>query len=129
MSDIDEKIRAALKAEFESDGEAEPPLPAQIAATFMGRTRWLAGGSWIMLAVYGGLAVFAAVRFFQVQAVRDLILYAAAFVACVVATAIVKVWYWMLLNRNSVCREIKRLELRIAELAADLHRQHSASTG
>ncbi len=29
----------------------------------------------------------------------------------------IKLWYWAVMNRNAVTREIKRLEIRIAELA------------
>lgn len=29
----------------------------------------------------------------------------------------IKLWYWAVMNRNAVTREIKRLEMRIAELA------------
>ena len=34
-------------------------------------------------------------------------------------TGLAKVWYWMLMNRNCVQRDIKRLELRILELTRD----------
>jgi|GEM_PF-3584282 len=30
---------------------------------------------------------------------------------------LIKIWYWMELNRNTVLREIKRLELQVAHLA------------
>jgi hypothetical protein len=33
---------------------------------------------------------------------------------------LVKLWYWMLANRNGINREIKRLEMRIAELTEKL---------
>jgi hypothetical protein len=32
--------------------------------------------------------------------------------------AILKIWFWMEMHKNAVLREVKRLELQIARLAA-----------
>ena len=36
--------------------------------------------------------------------------------------ALVKVWFWMDLQKNAIMREVKRLELQVASLAAQLKR-------
>ena len=48
---------------------------------------------------------------------RVMLLWAAACVVCMSGVSMMKVWYWMELNKNAVTREIKRLELQIARLA------------
>ncbi len=61
------------------------------------------------------LAVWSAVRFFQVPDgdVRGLVLYATLFLFAATQVPVMKVWFWINWNRNSVIREIKRLELRL----------------
>ena len=36
--------------------------------------------------------------------------------------ALVKVWFWMEMQKNAIMREVKRLELQVASLAAQLRR-------
>ena len=62
------------------------------------------------------LAVFCGIKFFQTQQVQYQIMYAAIFVCCIQFVTLRKNIYWQMLHKNSVSREIKRLEIRIAEL-------------
>ncbi|MBN2584294.1 MAG: hypothetical protein JXL80_14635, partial [Planctomycetes bacterium] len=62
------------------------------------------------------VAVWCAVSFFDAEAVKDQILYATIFMVMVVWLGQMKVQVWQLMHRNSLKREIKRLELRIAQL-------------
>jgi hypothetical protein len=64
------------------------------------------------------LGVLSAVAFFRAEEMRDLVTWAAACVICMSAVAMLKVWYWLELHRIVVMREIKRVELQIARLAA-----------
>jgi hypothetical protein len=66
--------------------------------------------------VFIALAVFCGVKFFQTQQVRYQIMYAAILVCCIQFVTLRKNIYWQMLHKNSISREIKRLELRIAEL-------------
>ena len=45
---------------------------------------------------------------------------AIGFVFCINAVAMLKLWYFMEMNKNAVTREVKRLELQIARLAKRL---------
>jgi hypothetical protein len=67
------------------------------------------------LAVVAG-ATFCAVRFFNTDETRYQIMFAALFVVCVQFLSITKIFAWQIIHRNGILREIKRLELRIAEL-------------
>ena len=62
------------------------------------------------------LAVFCGIKFFQTQQVQYQIMYAVIFVCCIEFVILRKNIYWQMLHRNSISREIKRLEIRIAEL-------------
>lgn len=43
-------------------------------------------------------------------------MHAAIFICCVHVIFLRKVIYWQILQKNSITREVKRLEVRIAEL-------------
>jgi len=64
------------------------------------------------------LAIYSAVRFFGASETRDLILWAVLFLYSGMCVAMLKMWTWMDMHKNSITREVKRLELQIARLAA-----------
>ncbi len=63
-----------------------------------------------------GLAVFSGIRYFRVDQVKYQIMYAAIFICCIQVIILAKIVYWQTMHRNRITREIKRLELRIAQL-------------
>jgi len=75
---------------------------------------WVAGLLFFAGAIYSGI------RFFGADQTRDQIMYAAGFICCVYLVGLVKIFAWQMLHRKNIKREIKRLELRIAELAKSL---------
>ena len=121
MNELDKKIQEALRKEdaelFEEIG-GEPSMYELIMETFRGRSRWLT-----LLGVFGSIAfmvlgVLAAIKFFHAEATHDIVMWAGACIVCMSAVSMMKVWYWMELNKNALTREIKRLELQIARLAS-----------
>jgi hypothetical protein len=62
-------------------------------------------------------AIFCGIKFFNTQQVRYQIMFAAIFICCVQFVTLRKNIYWQMLHKNSISREIKRLEIRIAELS------------
>ena len=120
MHQLDAKIREALAAEDKElvDGlDSEQSIFEMLAETFRGRHRWLVAVGFVATFAFLGLMVFCAVRFFQAESVRDMIMWTGAFVFCAMAVVANKIWYWMELNKHSVTREVKRVELQIAHLA------------
>jgi len=115
---IDNMIAEALgdegRAEFEALGE--PTIFEQMAETFRGRTRWINRILIVDILVFTALLVFSVFRFHGATEVADQIFWASSSVLSVVIIGLVKLWYWMELNRVTVLREIKRLELQVARL-------------
>ena len=62
-------------------------------------------------------AVFCGVKFFKTDQAQYQIMYAAIFVCCIQFCIFSKAKYWQMLYKINTSREIKRLELRIAELS------------
>ena len=67
--------------------------------------------------VFIALAIFCGIKFFDTEQIRFQVMYAAIFVCCIQFVILRKNIYWQMLHKNSISREIKRLELRIVELS------------
>jgi uncharacterized membrane protein YciS (DUF1049 family) len=64
-----------------------------------------------------GLFVYCAWNAFNVSDLRDTILWSAGGLLAMLAVAMLKMYFWMEMNKNVTLREIKRLELQVARLA------------
>ena len=123
MNELDKKIREALRAEdadLVDDFDSEPSLFEMLFETFRGKHRWLVFMTIFWTLVFMVLAVLSVIQFFRAEETRDLVMWAAASALFLSGVSMMKVWFWMELNKNAVTREIKRLELQIARLASRL---------
>ena len=121
MRDIDKKIAEALKAqdaELFAATNDEQTLPEMVVDSFRTRSRWMIVMVFFMMAILFWAAVFTAIRFFSAETTREMIAYAMGFGYSIMAVGMLKMWYWMELQKNTITREIKRVELQIASLAA-----------
>ena len=71
---------------------------------------------WANAIVMTGVAVLCAVLFFRTDVVKEEILYATIVMGAFIWIASIKMFAWMAINRNSIAREVKRLEIRVLEL-------------
>ena len=114
---MSEEIVNPILEEMEHDSAREDTLRQMIASAFEARTRVYTLIVGIIVVVATAVAVRVGIRFFQTDEVRGMILYATLFNTCMLAIATVRLFLWQLLLRQGVMREIKRLELRLVELA------------
>jgi hypothetical protein len=63
------------------------------------------------------LTVVSAWQFFQADSTRGMIAWACGVGLTVSATGLLKLWYFMEMNKYVMIREIKRLELQIARIS------------
>ena len=120
MKDIDDKIREALRkedSELLEHFRGEPAIHEMLIETFRGRFRWFNVLAFTGTIVILGLLVVLAWWFFHTESTRAMIAYATAFVWGLIWIAMLKVWFWLEISRNSLTREIKRLELQLARLS------------
>ncbi|HNS22870.1 MAG TPA: hypothetical protein PKH24_20395 [Sedimentisphaerales bacterium] len=83
---------------------------------------------WFWAIVFLVAAGYTAMKFFETDEAQNQIMYASIFVCLVQFIGLMKVFAWQMMARNSVKREIKRLELRIAELAKALDKTARAGS-
>lgn len=119
IKDIDVLIREALgQADAELlDQFGEQSLPEMITEAFRGRRRLEVGANLLVIMIFFGLSIFCAVRFLGASEIRQMLLWGGGFFLGWSSMVGFKMVGWMQMNRNALAREIKRLELQVAQLA------------
>lgn len=123
MNNIDAKIRRALEAtdaDLADEFDGDQSMTEMVFDTFRGAQKWMT-----FLAIFGSLvfmagSVFGIIHLFKAQDMHEHIMWGIGVVFCLGAISMMKIWFWMQMNRNSILREIKRVELQVARLAAKL---------
>lgn len=124
-ADVDALIREALEAE---DAEAlerlgEPSLPDAVIEIFRGRMRWYGAMFLAMILICFAFTVVCCIQFLAADELPDLIRWGVGFLFGVITVIGGKTWYWNQVERVAVTREIKRVELLVAQLAVELRDQ------
>lgn len=121
MSELDDAIRHALSAEdakiLEGFG-ADQAIHRQLLETLQGKFRVFNMVGWFV-----GFALFAvfclcAWRFLTTAEVRDMLMWGGGAALACAGLGLVKLWFWLEIQKNAVVREVKRLELQVARLSA-----------
>ncbi|MBA3315095.1 MAG: hypothetical protein M3552_08775 [Planctomycetota bacterium] len=115
MNRTDDMIRRALAAD-EFPRSEELPITEQILETFRGRNRWIAMYVWVYTFVVAALTGYSIYRFANATDVTQTVSWGIGIMVFGLLVAMGKIWYWMELNKNAVTRELKRVELQLAEL-------------
>ena len=119
MNDLDDRIREALEEAGGELGE-EDSLRSMIGDAYAGRLRWLFVLMTFWQLVFFVGFVWAGVRFFTAATPVDPLFWATIFLMTGVGVSMMKVMHWMMINRNRLLREVKRLELEVARLGKRL---------
>jgi len=121
MTTVDEAIRRALSPADVRDYEA---LSREISpvgeAIGMFRTA-RRGYTWAVAVVGAAFVVitgFAVWRLLHATEVREMLGWSLLATFLMLSLSLVKLWFWLEMQRNAVVREVKRLELQIASLVA-----------
>jgi len=85
----------------------------QLAARY--GTRWTTIYVMVMSVVLTIVAVWCAVRFFGATETREMIAWATGFLASLLMVAMLKLWFWIQMEKYILLREIMRLQRQIAQ--------------
>lgn len=121
---LDDKIKQALQMdakEVEMVLSKEDGLFSQLFGLFRGNMMlWNIFG--LVLAVLTAVLMFwSGYQFFISEGIDDRIFWGVLLLAFWTGTIGIKIWFWLEMNRNSTLREIKRLELAVAQLTVKLN--------
>jgi len=78
---------------------------------------------WSLGILFMAGAIYSGVKFFKTDDTQYQIMYAAIFMTLIQWVGSLKIFAWQIIHRNSIKRNIKRLELRIAELGQVIQKQ------
>ena len=87
-----------------------------IRAFYGKRMRWVAILVWFWALIFLAMIIISLIIFIHSDVVKTQIITAALFVAGWVGIGVCKEMAWSMVNKNLLSREIKRLEIRVAEL-------------
>lgn len=123
LHELDDKIRQAMRGDADLGAPAgEEGLFQMLFEVFQGRRRWLNLYGFFLTFVFMGLAIWCAFRFFDAQSTTAIVGWAAGFLVSVQSVGLLKIWFWMEMQKNQVLREVKRLELQTLRLSNRLER-------
>ncbi len=123
MKDIDDKILAALQAETEQslqEYEEELGLFGLVGESFRGAMKWVVMAAFALIFIFIGLVIYCGINFYHATDIALKLNWFAAGMAAFIIVAILRLWFFMELNRLSIRREIKRVELQLSLLATKI---------
>ena len=123
--EIDQLIREAVG---EADAEileqfGEPSLTEMVTDTFRGRHRAVMVYNMAVGLVLLFLCIFCIIRMLEAADARSTVLWLGGGVGCFTSLMALKVWSWLEMQRHALVREIKRLELQVAQLSRRIPRE------
>ena len=116
--EIDQIIYEALskeEAEF-YDQLGEQSIIEMALDVYKGRNRWVSVLSSVLGLIFFVIFIYAAIQFFQVEELSDIIRWMAIGFVCLGSSQALKIWQWMQMDKNAILREMKRLEMQISIL-------------
>jgi hypothetical protein len=119
MKDLDARIRETLQEDedrFLARLE-QPSLTELVGETFRSRARWLTVISVVATVGFVGVAAWSLVELLRAETPRALVLWQTLLLFSLIAVGANKLWFWLELQRVTLTRELKRLELQLAHLA------------
>ncbi len=117
---IDQQIKQALSEEVQEIKQHNDAIDAnpfkQMQASFSGKMGWM----YFMVMAFALMffigMVYCAVQFYYAVETKALIAWGIGIILLALFTQISKMWYWSEMGNNRVIREIKVLELQLAQL-------------
>ena len=119
VENIDALIKQALteeESEYLEKLSKEQNIFEELLTSFQGSRRWLSVYVFIIILIFFAISIYSLVQFVSVEDVRQMLVWGAAMGGSLLMVMALKIWYWMQMDKNSLTREIKRLELQITAI-------------
>jgi len=113
----EEEIKKIIDSPEEYDELKEESYVSWAKFWFTRTQRWAIILVFVHFFFFLALAILSGILFLISDTTKYQIMYAAFFICLLLIGYLIKVFAWIMVSRNSIRRDIKRLELRIAELS------------
>ena len=120
--EIDILIKETLSKEEAKfyDQLDEPGLFGMLKESFKGKNSWLMVVMNIANLLVLGFLIYCIVQFFQTTENREMLIWACAGFICFAVMGMIKLYVWMQIDKQTILREMKRLELQVMSLSSKL---------
>lgn len=122
----DEQFKKIVDNPLEYDESKEDSLRSLAKEFFSKKMRWVITIVYVWCFILLVPIIISVIQFFKTDQTKSQIMYAAIFVCCTLNLSFLKVLWWVMAQKYSIKRDIKRLELRVAELAQKLDERKNA---
>jgi len=113
----EEDIKRIIDGPQEYDESREDSCRSMMRDFFSRKMRWIMIILYVWSFIFIALIIISIIQFFRTDQTKFQIIYASIFICCSLSIGFCKVIAFVMLQRHSIKREIKRLELSIAELS------------
>jgi len=119
FEEIDLLIKEALTEEETTfyDSLDEQNVFQMLGGVFAGKNKWIIIMMNIVSFIALGFFIYCTIQFFNTDITNDLIKWSIGGMFCVLMISMLKLFVWMQMDKNSIIRELKRLELQVATLS------------
>ncbi len=114
--EIDKMIKTVLSKEeaaFYEELKEQSPVE-MIGGLFEGKMKWWTVGNVIVSLTFMALSVVCFLKVMEVENTNSLIRWSLGLVGSMSIPTMLKLWNWNQMQRNSILRELKRLQLLLA---------------
>jgi hypothetical protein len=120
FEEVDQLIKEALTHEEAKfyDHLDEQNMLQMFGGMFDGKNKWLIVIMNVVTFVALGFLIYCIVQFINAVETNMLIKWGAGGMVCILMMSMIKVFMWMQMDKNSIIRELKRLELQVATLSS-----------
>ena len=112
----DEDIKKIIEDTY--DDSKEESYIEWVKDFFRNRLPLVTISLFVLFVLFWAAAIHCGILFFKSEDTKYQIMYAVLFIFCTQGIMFTKIVGWQTMHRNRIAREIKRLELRIAELTS-----------
>lgn len=120
-NEIDDLIHQALNKEEAAyyDQLGEQNLPQMVFGLFKGRNGWLNVVMVIMTFAILGVMIFTIIEMLKAEDLGDKMEWMFYSLLGFITIVLMKIWSWNQLDKNTILREMKRLEYQVALLQSE----------
>ena len=124
MEDIDKMIREALSEEEAQFYEElnEPDVLEKLGEVYKGRLGWLAMLMNVVMLLLFLVFIYSLISLFGTADTPELVRWASLGILSLLGIGILKLYFWMQMDKNDLKRELKRIELQIAALSGKIEK-------
>jgi len=121
MDEFEKKVANALADTAKLDADKAYALRKEMVQMYDKKLKILKLATQISLLVLAVMIVYGLRRLSHSEETVDMFAYAIVVVILSQCTVLMKLWYWVLNTKYGVLKELKQLQLQIAELAGKNH--------